>query len=78
MKAIGTLAIAALAAGLAGGAEAKEFYRMSTISLPTPFAINTTFAKLVQKYNPDIEIQVNATGAAPGTLWTRRAARPTS
>ncbi len=65
MRTLATLAIAALAAGLVGGAHAKEFYRMSTISLPTPFAINTTFAKLVQKYNPDIEIQVNATGAAP-------------
>ncbi|MDE0386880.1 MAG: TAXI family TRAP transporter solute-binding subunit [Defluviicoccus sp.] len=65
MRPIATLAIAALAAGLVGGAQAKEFYKMSTISLPTPFAINTTFAKLVQKYNPDIEIQVNATGAAP-------------
>ena len=60
-----TTAGAALAAALAVGAEAKDFYRMSTISLPTPFAINTTFAKLVQKYNPDIEIQINATGAAP-------------
>ncbi len=65
MRTLATLAIATLAAGLAGGAQAKEFYRMSTISLPTPFTINTTFAKLIQKYNPDIEIQVNATGAAP-------------
>ena len=65
MKALGTLAIAVLAAGFVSGAQAKEFYRMSTISLPTPFTINTTFAKLVQKYNPDIEIQINATGAAP-------------
>jgi TRAP transporter TAXI family solute receptor len=65
MRALGTLAIAVLAAGFVVGAQAKEFYRMSTISLPTPFTINTTFAKLVQKYNPDIEIQINATGAAP-------------
>ena len=48
-----------------GTAQAKDFYKMSTISLPTPFAINTTFAKIVQKYNKGIEIQVNATGAAP-------------
>ena len=48
-----------------GTAQAKDFYKMSTISLPTPFAINTTFAKIVQKYNKDIEIQVNATGAGP-------------
>jgi hypothetical protein len=48
-----------------GTAQAKDFYKMSTISLPTPFAINTTFAKITQKYNKGIEIQVNATGAAP-------------
>jgi uncharacterized protein len=48
-----------------GGAQAKDFYKMSTISVPTPFALNTTFAKIVQKYNKGIEIQVNATGAAP-------------
>ncbi len=65
MRTLKTLAVVGLALGLAGGAQAKEFYRMSTISLPTPFTINTTFAKLVQKYNPDIEIQINATGAAP-------------
>ena len=35
MRTLATLAIATLAAGLAGGAQAKEFYRMSTISLPT-------------------------------------------
>jgi TRAP transporter TAXI family solute receptor len=48
-----------------GSAQAKDFYKLSTISLPTPFAINTTFAKIVQKYNKGMEIQVNATGAAP-------------
>lgn len=63
--AFGAAIIAAFSVALIGGAQAKEFYKMSTISLPTPFAINTTFAKVVQKYNPDIEIQVNATGKAP-------------
>jgi uncharacterized protein len=48
-----------------GSVEAKDFYKMSTISLPTPFALNATFAKIAQKYNKGIEIQVNATGAAP-------------
>ena len=38
-------------------ANAKD-YKMSTISLPTPFALNTTFAKIVQKYNKDIKIQI--------------------
>ena len=58
-------AVAVLSTVALGGAQAKDFYKMSTISLPTAFAINTTFAKVVQKYNPDIEIQVNATGKAP-------------
>jgi uncharacterized protein len=48
-----------------GGAQAKDFYKMSTISLPTPFALNATFAKIVMKYNKGVEVQVNATGAAP-------------
>ena len=43
------VAVAAAAIMCVSGAEAKDFYKMSTISLPTPFAINTTFAKIVQK-----------------------------
>ena len=54
----------ALAMMFIGSVNAKD-YKMSTISLPTPFALNTTFAKIVQKYNKDIKIQINATGAAP-------------
>ena len=57
--------VAAVAALGSSGVQAKDFYKMSTIALATPFALNTTFAKIVQKYNKDIEIQVNATGAAP-------------
>ena len=64
-KSVIAAAVAALCVTASGVAQAKDFYKMSTISLPTPFAINTTFAKIVQKYNPDIEIQVNATGKAP-------------
>ena len=44
---IKTLIAAATATAFAitlGTAQAKDFYKMSTISLPTPFAINTTFA----------------------------------
>ncbi len=63
LTAVGLLGAATL--GFSASAGAKDFYKMSTISLPTPFAINTTFVKIVQKYNPGIEIQVNATGAAP-------------
>jgi len=65
LKLAGYVALGAVALVLSGNVEAKKFYKMSTISLPTPFAINTTFVKLVQKYNPDIEIQVTASGAAP-------------
>ena len=59
------VAVAVAAIMCVSGAQAKDFYKMSTISLPTPFAINTTFAKIIQKYNKGIEIQINATGAAP-------------
>ncbi len=63
---LGALALATIAmAGFGATAGAKDFYKMSTINVPTPFALNTTFVKIVQKYNPNIEIQVNATGAAP-------------
>ena len=58
------IAGAAAAVICISSANAKD-YKMSTISLPTPFALNTTFAKIVQKYNKDIKIQINATGAAP-------------
>jgi len=61
-KIIGAVAVSLLCIG---SAQAKDFYKMSSISLPTVFSINTTFAKIVQKYNKGIEIQVSATGAAP-------------
>jgi len=59
------VSVAAITLMSIGSAQAKDFYKMSTISVPTPFALNTTFAKIVQKYNKGIEIQINATGAAP-------------
>ncbi len=65
MKLIGIGLAAGALLSFSATAQAKDFYKMSTISLATPFAINTTFVKVIQKYNPDIEIQVNATGAAP-------------
>ena len=60
-KVITGVAVAFMCASVA---QAKD-YKMSTISLSTPFALNTTFAKIVQKYNKDMKIQINATGAAP-------------
>ena len=64
-KLLYVVAAAIIASTQTNASQAKDFYKMSTISIPTPFALNTTFAKIVQKYNKDIEIQVNATGAAP-------------
>jgi TRAP transporter TAXI family solute receptor len=62
---INIISAAAVTLMCMGSAQAKDFYKMSTINLPTPFALNATFAKIIMKYNKDIEIQVNATGAAP-------------
>lgn len=60
-------AIAASGLAIAASpAQAKEFYKLSSLAPgATPYVLNTTFAKIVQKYNKDIEIQVNATGIVP-------------
>jgi TRAP transporter TAXI family solute receptor len=57
--------IAIVAVMSIGSVDAKDFYKMSSINLPTAFAVNTTFAKIVMKYNKDIEFQINSTGTAP-------------
>ena len=61
----------ALAAGLAAGlaaqpAQAVEYVKMSTLGPgSSPNLVMTTFATIVnQKSGGDIEVQVNATGAA--------------
>ncbi len=64
-KTIGLAAAVALAASFATTAQAQKTYKFASLAMGTPFAINTTFAKIVQKYNPDIKIQLNATGIAP-------------
>lgn len=54
-----------IALGAASAGQAKQFYKLSSLAPgATPYVVNTTFVKVIQKYNPDIEIQVNATGAA--------------
>ncbi len=65
-KFIGIVIVAiSLAFGFNFTVSAKEFYKLSSLAPgATPYVVNTTFVKIVQKYNPDIEIQVNATGAA--------------
>ena len=70
MKRIGTrlaaaLGAGALALGLAGAAQAKDYYKMGTFPPGTTvFIAMTAFANAVNKYVPDIEIQVSATGPA--------------
>lgn len=46
-------------------AQKQKFYKFSSIALSTPYVVNTTFAKIIQKHNPDIKLQINATGIAP-------------
>lgn len=59
------LAALAIALVLAGGAEAKQFYKMSTLGPgSSPYVVMTAFAKIINEYLPDMEIQVNATGSA--------------
>lgn len=62
-----TARIVGLAAmlALAASAEAKDFYKMSTLGPgSSPYVVMTTFAKIANQYLPGQEIQVNATGAA--------------
>ncbi len=49
----------------AGQAGAAEFYKLGSLAPGmSPFTINTAFASIVNKYVPDIKIQVSATGTA--------------
>jgi len=50
---------------LAGGAQAKDFYKMSTLGPgSSPYVVMSTFAKIANRVVPDTEVQVNATGVA--------------
>lgn len=54
--------------------QAKDFYKMSTLSPgSSPFLVMSAFAAAGQKNNKNIEIQINATGAA--TVHALEAAR---
>jgi hypothetical protein len=51
--------------GLGATAQAKTFYKMSTLGPgSSPYLVMTTFANIINKKVPDTEIQVNATGVA--------------
>jgi uncharacterized protein len=63
-RAAGVL-ICAASLTIAGGAGAQQFYKLSSLAPgATPYVVNTTFAKIVNKYVPGVEIQVTATGSA--------------
>ena len=70
MKFVSTPIVAAVGAGvialgLASPSQAKTFYKMGTFPPGTTvFIAMTAFANAVNKYVPDIEIQVSATGPA--------------
>ncbi|MCP5367430.1 MAG: TAXI family TRAP transporter solute-binding subunit [Hyphomicrobiales bacterium] len=63
-----TLLAAVLAAGLVAAgaaAQAKEFVKLSTLGPgSSPYLVMSTFANIVNQSVPDLEVQVNATGAA--------------
>ena len=49
----------------ATAASSTEFYKLATLGPgSSPYLVMSTFAQLVHKQLPDVEIQVNATGAA--------------
>lgn len=59
----GLIALGAIS--LAANAQAKTFYKMSTLGPgSTPYVVMSTFAKIVNANVKDTEIQVNATGVA--------------
>ncbi len=62
--ALAAMAVAAL--GLTGGeAAAKDYYRLATLGPgSSPYMVMSTFASIVNQAHPDMEVQVNATGAA--------------
>jgi uncharacterized protein len=68
---------AALAIGLAAGpaaAQTKTVLKMATLAPgSSSYTVGTSFARVVMKYLPDIEIRINATGA--GTRQTLDMAR---
>ncbi|WP_341702147.1 TAXI family TRAP transporter solute-binding subunit [Ferrovibrio sp.] len=62
MAAISTAVLAGLSAGPAG---AKDYYKLSTLGPgSSPYLVMSTFANIVNQAHPDMEVQVNATGAA--------------
>lgn len=62
--AVAAMTVAAL--GLTGGeAGAKDYYKLATLGPgSSPYMVMSTFASIVNQANPDMEVQVNATGAA--------------
>ena len=60
-----TLMLTIVSLSFGNFAKAKEFYKMSTLGPgSTPYVVMSTFAKIIGTHVPNVEIQVNATGAA--------------
>ena len=65
MRLTAALGAGAFALGLAGALQAKDYFKMGTFPPGTTvFIAMTAFANAVNKYVPDMEIQVSATGPA--------------
>jgi TRAP transporter TAXI family solute receptor len=64
-RVIGAAVGAAAFAAAAMSAQAAEFYRLGTLGPgSSPFLVMSTFAQIVSRQLPDVQIQVNSTGAA--------------
>lgn len=63
-KTLGAIALACMAAA-ALPAAAKDYYKLSTLGPgSSPYLVMSTFANIVNQAMPNVEVQVNATGAA--------------
>lgn len=64
-RTLAVLTAVAVAGGATAAAQAKDFYKFG--SFPpgtTPYIINTAWANAVNKYVPDAQVQISATGPA--------------
>lgn len=64
-RALAVAAAGAVAGTMLASAAVAEIYKVTSIAPGmSPFVVNTAIAKVVAKHQPDIELQVRATGAA--------------
>ena len=61
----GIIGLAMGLAALTGQAQAQQYFRLATLGPgSSPYLVMSTFAQIVNDTVPDVEVQVNATGAA--------------